>query len=191
MPAGVLSGASAMPLWPMAPVVPALWMGVVGLVAAGSTRVLPAPAWAALAWTGLFGAGFAIGRLTPSMRWRVASTCFLACAALNALSIAGTWLASPLPPAIAARLLDLSPATLLGECAGLDWMRHPAIYEPAGALDIDPSLRVAWRGMLAGPSVFLVGCGAAFIADRIVGSWGCRGRRGQKPSASAAAGEQS
>jgi hypothetical protein len=99
----------------------------------------------------------------------MSAACFLACGALNALAISGTWLASPLPPALAARLLDLAPATLLSECAGLDWMRHPAIYEPAGTIDIDPSLRVAWRGILAGPIVFLVGCAAAFAADRIAG----------------------
>jgi hypothetical protein len=169
LPAGVLSGASTSPLWPIAPVVPALWMGLVGIVAAASTRILPSPAWAALAWSGLYGIGFATGRITPARRWRSAAVLFLLAAALNALAIAGAWLASPLPPAIAARALDLSPATLLAECAGLDWMRHPSIYEPAGALDIDPSLRVAWRGMLAGPSVFLVGCLAAFVADRIAG----------------------
>jgi hypothetical protein len=167
LPAGVLAGASAAPLWPMGPVIPALWMGLLGLVAAGSARVVPAPAWAALAWSGIFAGGFALGRLAPARRWRIAAACFLACGALNAASIAGAWLAAPFPPALAARLLDLSPAALLAECAGLDWMRHPAIYEPAGTLDIDPSLRVAWRGMLAGPIVFLVGCAAALAADRI------------------------
>lgn len=167
--AGVLAGASRAPLWPMAPVVPALWMGLLGIVAAGSARVVPAPAWSALAWSGLFGVGFALGRLWPERRWRIASACFVACGVSNALAISGAWLAAPFPPALAARLLDLAPATLLAECAGLDWMRHPAIYEPAGALDIDPALRVAWRGMLAGPIVFLVGCAAAFAADRIAG----------------------
>lgn len=169
LPAGVLAGASSAPLWPMAPVIPALWMGLVGLVAAGSSRVVPAPAWAALAWSGIFAGGFALGRLFPARRWRLSAACFLASGVLNALSISGAWLAVPLPASLAARLLDLAPATLLAECAGLDWMRHPAIYEPGGTIDIDPSLRVAWRGMLAGPIVFLVGCAAAYAADRIAG----------------------
>jgi hypothetical protein len=169
VPAGVLAGESALPLWPAAPVVPALWMGILGLVAAGSTRILPSPAWSALAWSGLFAGGFALGRLFPSRASRIAAACLLGAGVLDALSISGAWLASPLPPAVSARLLDLAPSTLLAECAGLDWMRHPAIYEPAGALDIDPSLRVAWRGFLAGPIVFLVGCGAALAADRIAG----------------------
>jgi hypothetical protein len=142
-------------------------MGLVGLVAAGSSRVVPTPAWSALAWSGIFAAGFALGRLSPARRWPAAAVGFVLCGALDALSISGTWLASPLPPSISARLLDLAPATLLAECAGLDWMRHPAIYAASGALDIDPSLRVAWRGFLAGPIVFLLGCAAAFAADRI------------------------
>jgi hypothetical protein len=167
LPAGVMLGSGASPLWPVAPVVPALWMALVGLVAASSVRILPSPAWSALAWSGLFAAGFALGRLFPAHGWRIAAACLVSAAGLDALSISGAWLASPLSPAWSARLLDLAPATLLAECAGLDWMRHPAIYEPAGALDIDPSLRVAWRGFLAGPIVFLVGCGAAFAADRI------------------------
>ena len=167
VPAGVLSGGGSAPLWPIAPVAPALWMALVGLVAAASTRVLPAPAWSALAWTGLFAVGFACGRTFPRQRWRVAAAALFLAGALNALSISGAWLAAPLPAALSARLLDLAPATLLAECAGLDWMRHPAIYEPAGALDIDPALRVAWRGFLAGPIVFLVGCVAALLADRI------------------------
>lgn len=167
VPAGVLTGGSGVPLWPIAPVAPALWMALVGLVAAASTRVLPSPAWSALAWTGLFAIGFALGRILPERRWRVGAALLVAAGVLNASSISGAWLAAPLPPEISARLLDLAPATLLAECAGLDWMRHPAIYEPAGALDIDPALRVAWRGFLAGPIVFLVGCAAALAADRI------------------------
>jgi hypothetical protein len=72
-----------------------------------------------------------------------------------------------LPPALAARLLDLSPVTLLAECSGLDWMRHPAVYAPAGAADIDPATRVAFSGALAGPIAFVVGCALATLGEGI------------------------
>jgi hypothetical protein len=49
------------------------------------------------------------------------------------------------------------------ECAGVDWLRHPAIYEPAGALDIDPGLRQPFRGKLAGPALLLLGCALAAL----------------------------
>jgi hypothetical protein len=168
LPAGVIVGGSGAALWPIGPAVPAAWMAILGLVAASSTRVLPTPTWAALAWTGLFALGFALGRAQPDRRWRNCALVFIACAVLDALAISGAWLASPLAPPISARTLDLAPATLLAECAGIDWMRHPAIYEPAGAIDIDPGLRVAWRGALAGPIVLLVGCAAALAAERCV-----------------------
>jgi hypothetical protein len=166
LPAGVIAGATSAPLWPIGPAVPAAWMAIFGLVAASSTRVLPTPTWSALAWTGLFALGFALGRAQPGRRWRNAALALLACALLDALAISGSWLSSPFAPAISARALDLAPATLLAECAGIDWMRHPAIYEPAGAIDIDPSLRVAWRGALAGPIILLVGCAAALAVER-------------------------
>ncbi|QDU85166.1 hypothetical protein Pla163_22920 [Planctomycetes bacterium Pla163] len=35
-------------------------------------------------------------------------------------------------PAVGAFVLDLSPATWVCETAGLDWMRHPSVYAPAG-----------------------------------------------------------
>jgi hypothetical protein len=35
-------------------------------------------------------------------------------------------------PAVGALVLDLSPATWVCETAGLDWMRHPSVYAPAG-----------------------------------------------------------
>ena len=67
-------------------------------------------------------------------------------------------------PRAAALLLDFSPATLLVESAGVDWMRQPAVYGPAGADAIGPDLRLPWRGELAGPAVFLVGCALACAA---------------------------
>ena len=66
-----------------------------------------------------------------------------------------------------ALLLDLAPATLLVECAGVDWLRHPVIYASTASADIDPSLRSAWRASLAGPVFFLVGCALAVLGELV------------------------
>lgn len=165
-PIGVGAGAIGLRAWPLAPVIPALWMVVLTMVDATSPRDLPTPGWAALAWTGLFAVGFAFGRRAPLHAFTLAASSFGACALLAALP-SGFWvLEKPWPPAYAARLLDLSPVTLLAECAGLDWLRHAAVYESAGTADIDPELRSAYRGVLAGPASFLVGCATVAIVRR-------------------------
>jgi hypothetical protein len=166
-PAGFVFGASRLSLWPWAAVPPAAWMGLVAVVDGLSSRDLPSPAWSALAWSGLFAAGFGAGRISLHRGLSGAGALLLASATLCALPVAAGHLGAPLPPAVSARLLDLSPATLVEECAGLDWMRHPAIYDPAGSADIDPSLRVAFRGPLAGPLVFVVGCALALAGEGI------------------------
>jgi hypothetical protein len=68
-------------------------------------------------------------------------------------------------PRAAALLLDASPATLLTECAGLDWMRHRATYHPAGT-DWYSDLRAPYRGALASTSVFVLGCALAWVVRR-------------------------
>jgi hypothetical protein len=157
---------------------PAAWMVLVAGVDAASPRDLPSAAWAALAWSGLFAGGFGVGRLaaptsTPTSASTsdsgIAGACvlFLIAALLAALPILPGRLGAPLSPPVEARLLDLSPATLVEECAGLDWMRHPAIYDAAGSADIDPSLRLPYRGRLAGPITFVVGCLLAAIGEGI------------------------
>lgn len=167
IPIGIGAGALGLRTWPLAPVIPALWMVVLTMVDATSPRDLPSSGWAALAWTGLFAIGFAIGRGAPRHALPLAAVTFGVAALLAALPT-GFWsLEKPWPPSIAARLLDGSPVTLLAECAGLDWLRHPAVYESAGTADIDPALRTAYRGMLAGPALFLVGCSTvAFVRRR-------------------------
>jgi hypothetical protein len=142
-------------------------MVLVALVDGLSTRDLPSPAFAALAWTGLYAAGYGASRLAPRAGFAGVGALFLAGALLAALPILPGFLGQPWPPPIAARLLDLSPATLLAECAGLDWMRHPATYAPAGAADIDPATRIAHPGALAGPIAFVVGCALAILGERI------------------------
>jgi hypothetical protein len=166
-PAGYLAGAARLPHWALLALPPAAWMGLEAVVDGLSSRDLPAPAWAALAWTGLYAAGFGVNRLAPRGAAAGAGALLLLGALLAALPIAPGHLGSPLPPALAARLLDLSPVTLLAECSGLDWMRHPAVYAPAGAADIDPATRVAFSGALAGPIAFVVGCALATLGEGI------------------------
>jgi hypothetical protein len=147
---------------------PAAWMGLAAVVGGLSTRVLPSAPWAALAWSGLFAGGFGIGRLSrPTSGIAGASVLFLLAALLAALPILPGRLGAPLSPRVEARLLDLSPATLVEECGGIDWMRHPTIYDAAGSADIDPSLRLPYRGRLAGPIAFVVGCLLAAIGEGI------------------------
>jgi hypothetical protein len=147
---------------------PAAWMGLAAIVDGLSPRDLPSPAWAALAWSGIFAAGFGLGRLSTSPSGIPgASVLFLLASLLAALPILPGHFGEPLAPPVEARLLDLSPATLVEECAGIDWMRHPAIYDAAGSADIDPSLRLPYRGALAGPIAFVVGCLLAAIGEGI------------------------
>ena len=166
LPCGLACGALELKLWPFAASVPALWMKALALAGALSERALATPLWSALCWSGLFAAGWGLGR------WRASGP--RAAAALACLSVvlavlpsAGSFAGRPWPPAVAARLLDLSPVSVCMEAAGVDWLRHPAVYEPAGALDIDPGLRQPFRGKLAGPALLLLGCAlAAFGAAR-------------------------
>ncbi len=167
LPAGFACGAAGLALWPLAPVVPGLWMGLVAFVDGASIRDLPTPAWSAHAFSGLFAAGLGLGRLAPRALWCGVGVLLLVCGFFAILPAGGGILDRPLPAHVNAVLLDLSPTTLLAECAGLDWMRHPAMYEAAGTVDIDPSMRSAWRGILAGPAVFLLGCCLAVAGDRI------------------------
>ncbi|MBK7644216.1 MAG: hypothetical protein IPJ19_14420 [Planctomycetes bacterium] len=166
LPCGIGCGALGLRAWPFAASVPALWMIALALAGAASERTLGTPLWAALCWTGIFAAGWGLGRASGSgARLAAAGLCVATLLAL--LPSLGGFLGRPWPARAAARLLDLSPLSICMESAGVDWLRHPAVYEPAGALDIDPGLRQPWRGKLAGPALLLLGCAlAAFGAVR-------------------------
>lgn len=133
---------------------------IVWFVALGAFAWLqgaPVQGWAAAALAGLFLLGSATGRAFQQP-WLGASLWMIVSCALAGAATGFGQLAKPWPPAQAALLLDLSPLSLVLECAGVDWMRHPALYDPAGTLDIGPELRQAWRGTVAGPATFVVGC---------------------------------
>jgi len=166
LPCGIACGALQLRIWPFAASVPAVWMSALALAGVSSERTLATPLWSALCWSGIFAGGWGVGQASAAGVRGVATGLVLV-VLLALLPSAGAFLGRPWPPAVAARLLDLSPVSVCMESAGVDWMRHPAVYEPAGALDIDPGLRQPWRGKLAGPGLLLLGCAlAAFGAVR-------------------------
>ena len=179
LPAGIASGALALRPWPFAAAVPALWMIELGVVTTLSERELPTPIWAALVWTGMYAAGFGLARAWTLEPLRAAALALVVVALLAGLPSLGARTGRAFPPWLSARLIDLSPLSVCLESAGVDWMRHPALYEPAGTLDIDPGMREPYRGRLAGPALLLVGCLLA-----AAGEWLARRRAGlQGPAA--------
>jgi hypothetical protein len=163
---GVLAGSLELALWPLGVTVPALWAAALGSVDAFSRRDLPDPVWAAVCAAGLFLAGFALGRARPAQRWRDAASVFLFGLCAACACFAGEILRAPLPSTWSARLIDVSPITWLVESAGVDWMRHPSLYAAAGTVDIDPSLRGAFRPALAATIAFVVGSSLALASER-------------------------
>jgi hypothetical protein len=165
---GFACGALQLRPWPAAAVVPATWMFLVGVVdALAQSRDLPRPVWAGCAIAGLFAVGFGFGSLFTASLWRGIGLALLLTALLCALPLCGGFLRTPPTARITARMLDLSPATLVAECAGVDWMRHPAVYDAASTSDIDPTLRSPYDGRLAGGLVFVVGCALAWTLGRV------------------------
>jgi hypothetical protein len=183
--AGFHSGARGVRAWPYGLLAPAVWMIAVAWVGAsrapsapdldgvGGVAGLPTPVWAALAWTGLCALGHAAGLSCPRAAWRGAGALFLLSGLLCALPLAGGEggllggrpVGRVVAPGLAARLFDLSPAVVLGESAGADLMRHRSVYGPAGT-EWFSDRRAPYRGMLAGPTLLLVGCVALLAASR-------------------------
>ena len=167
LPAGFLCGALGLRLWPAGLAVPGIWMGAVTLVDAASDVDLPRPIWAVCVFSGFFAAGFGCGAWAgPRRLWGGCASLLLLAAIATGLPHKGGLSDDTWSPEVAARLLDLSPSALVVESAGVDWMRHPAVYDPVGTSSIGPDLRTAWRGFLAGPTVLLVGCALVLLGRR-------------------------
>ena len=86
----------------------------------------------------------------------------------GALSLAPTLggaLERPWPPSVTARLLDASPVAWVAESAGIDWMRHPAVYDAAGTAHIGPDLRSGRRSWLAAVGLLVVGCLSSLLVQ--------------------------
>lgn len=151
-------GALAASAGPAALAVPLVWLAL--------AASLGAPV-SGLAAAGLFGIGVGLGLRWPASRVGVAGGLLLVSALLVALpSCAGIAGHAPWSPPTTARLLDLSPAVLIVEFAGIDWLRHPAVYGPAGGDAIGPSLRVPWSGPLAVTVLLLLGVALPALLPR-------------------------
>jgi hypothetical protein len=130
---------------------------------------LPRADLAGLALAGLFGLGAIAGAARRPPAWRASALALIATGLFALLPTGGGALAEPWPPALAARLLDLSPVGVVLECGGVDWMRDPSIYEAAGTTSIPPDLRGAWEGARAAPLLAAIVL-AGFVLVRSLGS---------------------
>jgi len=164
---GAAAGGARLPSWPHAAAIPGSWMLLLVAVDLLAPRDLDTPVWAALATSGLFASGFALGRALRREHRLAAATAVLGfAAALVFAPVAGGFLRAPWPASATAVLLDISPATLLAECASVDWLRHPSIYDAAGSTEIDPRSRSPYRPPLAAGIVLVLGCALALCAER-------------------------
>ena len=136
---------------------PLVWAGALMLV-----RGVPAPLSASLAVMALYAAGMGLGAWLS--RERAAGAALLVSAGLALAPTFGGGLAKPWEPELSAALLDASPVAWIVESAGIDWMRHPAMYDPAGTADIGPELRSGRRSWLAAVVLLVVGCISSLAA---------------------------
>ncbi len=174
----VAAALSAAPLGAFTGMLPAPGASAIGLAAGFALVALTAIGfgggpWALAALLGLAAFGRAVAA-AAGRTWVQRGAAALALLALGAglhgLAVRGGLGRAPWPPLVAARALDLSPVTLVAECAGLDWLRRPAIYGPAGADSIGPTERAPYDPMLAGGLALVLGCAlwgaAASVARR-------------------------
>jgi len=120
------------------------------------TGVVPEPLPASLAIFGLYAAGMGLGaRLSPQ---RAAGVALLVVGGLSLAPTFGGGLDRPWPAEVTSSLLDASPVAWVAESGGIDWMRHPAVYDAAGTADIGPDLRTGRRSWLAAVVLLVLGC---------------------------------
>lgn len=131
-------------------IAPALGAGLVGLTSPDLAH--PLASLAALAC--LHVLGWLLG--SSRSRWTRAALLWALGGLLTALPSGAGLLARPFPPAVTATLLDLSPEVWVVEVGGLDWARHPAVYDRAGAGDLGPDQRVPRRPASAYAALALV-----------------------------------
>ena len=150
----------------------ALLVLAIGMTPAGDEWAeLPRPVSAGAVLLGLFLIGSSLAGASPVSGRARLSVRMLVSARRGALLLVLAWAADgaasgwgvlrpapPWAPEVASALLDLSPRTLLMESGGVDWMRHPSVYESAGTDRIGPGLRSVYVGPVAGSVTLLVGC---------------------------------
>lgn len=167
LPSGFLAGSAG--LGRLAPLPPLAWAAL-GVILG---RDLPDPAGAVLAVSALHAGGVALAQFLPGRALAGGGAALLAAGLFAALPSGGGALGHPWPLPLTALLLDLSPLVWVFESAGVDWMRHPSVYELAGAGDLGPDLRVAWPGWRSALPAFLVTTAVAGLAAHL------RDRRGR------------
>ena len=172
--AGACCGASGVALFPFGLAVPGVWLVFLVLADARSPRDLPTPLWAAAAVAGLLALGHALGRVVRARPVALAGVLLLVGCLLVGLSVGCGLSASDASlarahPGLAGVLFDLSPLTLVFDCAGWDWAHaNREVYARAG---VEWFQRRPYPGILAGPGVLVVGCTLSWFA-----SWPNRGR---------------
>jgi len=147
--------------------VPVTWGAALAAAQLGP-RALATPWWPLLAVAGAFGAGWALAaRLAPGAPAAAAGATLLAGIALAGASL-GFGLGRPeaelarAHPRLAAGLHELSPFTLVFDCAGWDWAHaQPDVYARSG---VEWFPRKPYAGHLAGPAVLVVGCALVWLA---------------------------
>jgi len=162
--AGAFAGAAGVDPLRFGAVAPALWAVALALLGAAEERAsLPAPAWGALAWTGLFFAGMGVGALARAGAASAAGLALAAALLVGLPSRAGLP-GAPWPPRAASALLDLSPFVFLGECSGVrDMAWHRSLYASVGT---DRFQRSPWSAPWAAVTVLALGLGCAWSLDR-------------------------
>ena len=164
---GYLLAARGVSVLALAPAALVVWGASLALLSRFATRAEALSPWASLALVGLLCAGCALQGLLRAPAWGAAGLLWLSCGLLAALpgqaELSEVQLGRTAPRA-AALALDLSPLSLVLETGGLDWMRRPAVYEPAGVDWLGD--RRPHRAPLAACVCFVVGFGAALLGGR-------------------------
>ena len=143
---------------------PAAWVPpLVWAAALFFTRGVPDPLSASLTIAALYAAGMGLGAwLSPE---HAAGAALLLVGGLSLAPTFGGRLERPWPPEVTSVLLDISPVAWASESGGIDWMRHPAVYDAAGTADIGPNLRTGRRSWLAAVVVLVLGCLSSLAAQ--------------------------
>ena len=177
--AGFACGSAGLALWPWSVSVVGGWCLLLASAAAGREDWPPGLAWAAGLLLGMFAAGHGLGRLLPGRELAGAGVLLLLAglaAGLPGRGGAGGRSWGERDPAWGLRIYAASPVALMLETAGVDWARHPAMYDPAGTEWFsDPGRRTPPAPGLAAGVALVVGCVAGLLARGVARSGAAAG----------------
>jgi hypothetical protein len=165
--AGFFCGAFGARLFPLGLAPPGLWMFALVEADLAGDRDLAAPLAPGLVAAGAYLAGLGLGAACGrALAWRGAGLLLLAAAALALLPLAPGRLAgegalAATHPALAGRLLELTPLAPAFDAARWDWAHaNPPTYRLAG---VEWLGRAPWHGGLAALAFLVVGCASAAL----------------------------